>query len=56
MKTITKKEIDSLYRKVGLSGSGDSPSQRLNKGTLNNKLAFQFKGARNTATMKGTIK
>ena len=53
MKTITKQEIDNLYKKVGIEGINNPPSQKMNKGTMNNKLATKFIGARREATIKG---
>jgi len=39
MTLITKQQIDTLYRKVGLNPQESGVvSNRLNKGTLNNKL------------------
>ncbi|MDO4394219.1 MAG: hypothetical protein Q4C80_07400 [Bacillota bacterium] len=56
MKTITKQEIDSLYKKIGVEGINNSPSPKMNKGTLNNKLATKFVGARRETSMKGRSK
>lgn len=56
MKTITKQEIDSLYKRVGVEAINNPPSPKMNKGTLNNKLVTKLVGARRETSMKGTSK
>lgn len=53
--TITKREIDSLYKKAGVTKCNETPSSVLNHGTLNNRLVNKFSGAKARNTMKGSI-
>ena len=53
--TITKKEIDSLYKKLGIYDTTDSPSKTMNLGTLNNRLANRFVGAKEKVFMQGQM-
>lgn len=54
-KIITKKEIDTLYKKVGVSDSYTPPSNNLNLGTMRISLVSQFEGARGKTSMLGDL-
>ena len=52
---ISRQQIDSLYKRVGVSNPNPNPSTRLNKGTLNNKLVTDFSGCRTIRSSNGNI-
>ncbi|MDD5986711.1 MAG: hypothetical protein PUC26_02670 [Eubacteriales bacterium] len=56
-KTISKKEIDNLYKRIGLADVQEMPSNVLNTGTMHNKLAGRFDGGKPSSSLQGkTIK